>query len=139
MSYKPKFCCECGEKIERIDTNPIIVRHLCELCQTEHGFHEKIPFFVGLVGIFIGISGLGFYLTAPTAKNVPPAQFISRNTPPANKTEKASPNSSNANVRSEKVENKQSVQTAPTKELTTRKEETTSNSRQEISYFCGAV
>jgi hypothetical protein len=37
MFYRPNFCCNCGEKIERADWSIFASRKFCDLCQTEHG------------------------------------------------------------------------------------------------------
>ena len=53
MSYKPKHCCQCGEKIERTDWKPWTSRRFCELCATEYGIYDWIP----------RLSGIGLALT----------------------------------------------------------------------------
>ena len=35
MFYRPNFCCNCGEKIERIEWPLFASRKFCDLCQTE--------------------------------------------------------------------------------------------------------
>ena len=61
MSYKPKFCCQCGEKIERIDWKPWNSRRFCELCETEFGIHDWAVRLIVLGGLLFGIIGFGSY------------------------------------------------------------------------------
>ncbi|MCB1024596.1 MAG: hypothetical protein KDB79_09410 [Acidobacteria bacterium] len=62
--YKPTFCCDCGERIERLNWNILTNRRFCEFCETEHGLDSLIRK-VGLVmlGLF-GLFGLGSFLSA---------------------------------------------------------------------------
>ncbi len=61
MSYKPKFCCQCGDKIERIDWKINSSRRFCELCETEFKIHDLLPRIAVVCGILFGIFGLGTY------------------------------------------------------------------------------
>ena len=61
MFYKPKFCCECGEKIERIDWKPWTSRRFCDFCKTNHQVGEKLPIVLVIVCILIGLAGLGSF------------------------------------------------------------------------------
>ncbi|CAN5414939.1 hypothetical protein BH20ACI1_BH20ACI1_06430 [soil metagenome] len=78
MSYKPKFCCQCGEKIERIDWNLNSSRRFCELCETEFKIHDFLPRIAVVCGILFGIFGLGSYWqkSGDTVKSTP-KQFSS--------------------------------------------------------------
>jgi len=64
MSYKPNFCCECGEKIERVEWL-LKSRRFCELCATEYGIYDKFPWVLFGAGVLFGIFGIGTYLRAP--------------------------------------------------------------------------
>ena len=141
MSYKPKFCCQCAEKIERVDWKPWTSRRFCELCETEFGVHEKIPLFVAIGGLLIGAIGFTNYLRTPETTNVAPTQFISRGTQNADKTEsnRANLSDSNSQTRTLTQANKTNVENVSPQKLTTKKPETASNSVQEVSYICGAA
>ncbi len=73
MPYKPKYCCQCGEKIERINWNLNSSRRFCELCETEFKVHDLLPRIAVVCGILFGILGLGAYWQKPevVVKNVP--------------------------------------------------------------------
>jgi hypothetical protein len=57
MLYKPTFCCECGEKIERTEWKIWTNRRFCELCQTEYAAQDWT--FKILGGICLALS-IGF-------------------------------------------------------------------------------
>lgn len=61
MLYKPKFCCSCGDEIERADWGLFASRRFCELCETQHKVYDLLPRVVVAFGIFVGVLGLGFY------------------------------------------------------------------------------
>lgn len=138
MPYKPKFCCQCGEKIERTEWNLFTSRRFCELCATDYGFQDKIPLFIAAAGVLFGLFGLGSYLRAPEKTlSVAPNQFVAQ--PAAGKTEILRAN------QSAQISSNTSVQTlAPEKTETARtkqnlKTEKTDAPAEEAVYFCGAM
>ncbi len=62
MPYKPKFCCQCGEKVERTGWTILTSRRFCELCETDYKLDDWLPKIVFTLGIIIGIYGLGISL-----------------------------------------------------------------------------
>ena len=62
MFYKPKFCCDCGEKIERVDWRLWNSRRFCELCETQQKAHELLPRVIVGLGFLGGVFGFGSYL-----------------------------------------------------------------------------
>jgi len=65
MPYKPKHCCQCGEKIERVDWQPWTSRRFCELCATELGIHDWIPRILVGIALLFGLYGIGSYFQKP--------------------------------------------------------------------------
>jgi hypothetical protein len=65
MFYKPKFCSECGEKVERADWKPWTSRQFCELCETDHRMRKWLPRMVFAAGILGVVFGLGTWLQRP--------------------------------------------------------------------------
>lgn len=61
MPYKPKYCCQCGDKIERIEWKLTTSRRFCELCETEFKVHDFLPRIVIVAGILCGVLGIGTY------------------------------------------------------------------------------
>ena len=76
MPYKPKFCCQCGEKIDRIDWQPWKSRRFCELCETEFGIYDKMRWAVVGIALLFGLYGIGSYFQKPEKQlNLASSQF----------------------------------------------------------------
>ncbi|MBK8812584.1 MAG: hypothetical protein IPN69_17885 [Acidobacteria bacterium] len=73
MIYKPNFCCNCGEKIERVEWNFSNSRRFCDVCQTEFFVEDWLPTVLAGVMAMIGLFGVGTYFKAASAP--PPAAF----------------------------------------------------------------
>ena len=64
MLYRPSFCCNCGERIERSDWKLWTSRRFCALCGTDFQLQEFVPkaiiglaalvSVIGIVNIFAG-------------------------------------------------------------------------------------
>lgn len=65
MPYRPKYCCQCGEEIERFEWKIWTSRRFCQFCETEVGHYDWLPRIALGTGIFLSIIGLGNYLAAP--------------------------------------------------------------------------
>lgn len=77
MLYQPKFCCDCGEKIERVDWKIFTSRRFCQLCETEHKLLDYAPRAIVAVGLLIGIFGLGSHLqSAQTSRQFVPERKL---------------------------------------------------------------
>ncbi len=62
MLYKPKYCSNCGTKIERVEWFPWTSRRFCEVCETEHKFYEWLMPAFAAVALLFGVFGFGNYL-----------------------------------------------------------------------------
>lgn len=149
MPYKPKFCCQCGDKIDRIDWKFISSRRFCELCETEFKIYDLLPRIALVCGILLSIFGLGSYLqkSGDSSKNVP--KHLSGASLDLNKNsakQAASPQiSADQNVQSlaQKQANSSIAETksqiAPLKDgLKNEQTEVVRTVTPEKSYFCGA-
>lgn len=58
MFYKPKYCCNCSEKIERDNWKLQTSRRFCQLCETEFVSQEWIPRLIVLLAVIISIVGV---------------------------------------------------------------------------------
>ena len=58
LRYKPNFCCNCGEKIERLDWPFWSGRRFCVLCETDYWLYDAAPMLV--VGVLSLLGVLGF-------------------------------------------------------------------------------
>src|SRR5436190_3400953 len=83
MFYRPAFCCNCGEKIQREEWRLWTSRRFCALCETEHKGIDLIPRAVVLIGLLLTVFGFGSYLrrTGNPAEN---PQLVRSTRPVAN-------------------------------------------------------
>lgn len=140
MLYKPKYCCHCGEEIERIEWFPWTSRRFCETCATENKIYDWLPGGLVIFGILLSIFGLGTYLSSGE-KQLPVAVKQKTTDIP-----KPSQNPANQKIVSQMTANAQALLQQPsvnnqTKPLSqTPKTQTiqTENAPQETAYFCGA-
>lgn len=65
--YKPRFCCNCGEKIERVDWNLLTSRRFCDVCAAENRFFDYGPRIAVAGGILAAVFGLGSVFGSRTA------------------------------------------------------------------------
>ena len=57
LRYKPNFCCNCGEKIARLDWPFWSGRRFCELCETDYWLYDATPMLVAGVLSLLGVLG----------------------------------------------------------------------------------
>lgn len=57
--YRPNFCCNCGEKIERVDWNLLTSRRFCDVCAVENRKYDYAPRIAILCGVLAAVFGLG--------------------------------------------------------------------------------
>lgn len=69
MLFRPKFCANCGEKIERTDWSIFTSRRFCPVCEIEFKGHELIPRAIVAGGILIGLIGVGSYLKSGSSND----------------------------------------------------------------------
>jgi hypothetical protein len=62
MFFRPKFCANCGEKIERVDWGPLTSRRFCQVCESEFKGQDLIPRAIVGLGVLAGVFGFGSYL-----------------------------------------------------------------------------
>jgi len=59
MLYKPNFCCNCAEKIERVDWNILTSRRFCDVCSIENRRFDYAPRIAVAAGALALMFGLG--------------------------------------------------------------------------------
>ena len=80
MPYKPKYCCQCGEKIDRVEWKAWTSPRFCELCATEFGIHDWTPRVLLGIALLFGLYGIGSYFQKPEKQlNVASSQFAVTN------------------------------------------------------------
>ncbi|MBK8467452.1 MAG: hypothetical protein IPL32_16670 [Chloracidobacterium sp.] len=62
MLFRPSFCANCGEKIDRADWGIFTSRRFCQVCESEFKGQDLIPGFIVGVALLIGVFGFGGYL-----------------------------------------------------------------------------
>jgi hypothetical protein len=62
MLYKPNFCCQCGEAIERIEWKLWNSRRFCENCEKEFRSADWLPRMASGIMILGGLFGIGSFL-----------------------------------------------------------------------------
>ncbi|MGI8787392.1 MAG: hypothetical protein ACR2HG_06495 [Pyrinomonadaceae bacterium] len=139
MSYRPKYCCQCGETIERIDWKPWTSRRFCELCETEFGIYDWLSRGLFGIGLLLGLFGIGIYLQKPERQiSVAPKQFAAAPTAKSDGgNQKIAPQSSTSNnipAQTENVVSQTKTETPP--DLKIKPVEIPPS---EKIYFCGAT
>jgi hypothetical protein len=69
MFYKPNYCNNCGEKIDRYDWNFFTSTRFCETCESDFKFQERLPLGIIGIGILGIVFGVGSWMKTPE-KNV---------------------------------------------------------------------
>lgn len=71
MLFRPNFCANCGEKIERASWGVLTSRRFCPVCETEFKGQDLIPRAIVVAGLIVGIFGIGSYLKSGEGPNGP--------------------------------------------------------------------
>ena len=145
MFYKPVYCCDCGEKIERLSDSLLNISKFCEVCKPLHKFDTYAPRSIIGIGILGTIFGFGSFLQKPNqqatafkkseiATVAPIVPVTKQPSVTSLKPEKAS-----VNVEEAKIGTNQAVPTFEKKIASVAKEnvEDVEKKSSEPSYFCG--
>ncbi|HQX55576.1 MAG TPA: hypothetical protein PLP07_06585 [Pyrinomonadaceae bacterium] len=143
MLFRPKFCANCGIKIERSEWRPWTSHRFCQVCETEFKGQDLIIRVLVGACLLIGIVGVGGYFERGVAQRsaMPDQAKRFAEAPPQTRTPVAAPNA--------EVNNK--PQPYSTTRSATNVEVDSSNSARsasnavdqpsaegEVKYFCGA-
>lgn len=71
MLFRPSFCANCGERIERADWKPWTSRRFCEICELEFKGQEWIPRIIVFGGLLLAVFGCGSYLQGSRSSDSP--------------------------------------------------------------------
>jgi len=134
MLYKPNYCCNCGEKIERVDWTLLTSRRFCEPCADEKRGLEvfgRAVIVAGILGVVFGFGSLwGGVFGSETGPSVQPEPLKNaagiQDRPSINK--KADP-SDGVIVSAKPSATPSVVEASPAP----------SSLRDEQKYFCGAL
>lgn len=139
MLYRPNFCSNCGEKIERANWPLLASRRFCDLCQTEHQAVDWLPRIAVVVGLIFGSAGLiAFYRPAQRPENIDFKQAgeiitRSRAAPAANQNNATPPSIPQSQTGSALAETERTPMSPPGTQKSATK-----TSDAEAVYYCGA-
>lgn len=138
MLYKPKYCCHCGEQIERIEWFPWTSGRFCETCETAHKIYDWLPRGLAAVGVLFSIFGLGAYLKSGEVK---PSVAIKENRAEATKSAESPTNQKTVAQTAANVQTllpPANGQTKPLLPASKLDPVPTAEVPKETVYFCGA-
>jgi Family of unknown function (DUF5763) len=139
MLFKPKYCCNCSEKIERAEWRLWTSRRFCQLCETEFKPYDLLPRAVVVAGLVFVLFGLGSYfrsqnMNAASARisassirstqKLKPAQNRSVSTEDSNSRPSASGSETNSDE--------------PIKQINEQPKQEKASSDETV-YYCGAL
>ncbi len=137
MLFRPNFCANCGEKIERADWGILTSRRFCPVCESEFKGQDLIPRAVVACGVLIGIFGIGGYLRSGTPNGASlAAKPIAKQTNQA--TAANPPASQPTNIEQPREADVQSSLSARTVVSPLTNQQPVQKPMEEIGYHCGA-
>ncbi len=149
MFYKPKYCSNCSDKIERVHWNLLTSEKFCELCETNFRTQEWLPRIAGLILAIFGFAGLIGYLRndpkplkisadAAVAKVAAPNRESANQAPVRNLIESRNNNAAQNLPNAATVSREQSAAPPALTQNTQPKSAKNQPNVAEAVYFCGA-
>lgn len=138
MLFRPNFCANCGEKIERADWGIFTSRRFCPVCESEYKGQDLIPRAIVAAGLLAGVLGFGSYLKSGTAGSNSlavrqPAKFVEQKAAESPQPVRSEPVVSQTPNAQAAVTLPQTPAAQPASNVAKLKPET-----GEAVYFCGA-
>jgi hypothetical protein len=149
MFYKPRYCCHCGEKIDRAKWGITDSRRFCESCASEFVLKEWIPravVFIGILGALFGFGTLLRKTEKPLSVTTSPAT-VAANSAPNQKNRQLLPNAdvhnsvpplNNAAAQAQRQNSSDPKSLENLRLQTGAKSADKQNPASEAVYFCGA-
>jgi hypothetical protein len=139
--YQPKFCCHCGEAIERVDWRLWTSRRFCDVCESVQKRHELLPRVVLAVGLFGGLFGISGFMERPAATEPSkPLQIVSARAPsPAAKQNPTAVNTAGADRPLTLPAASKDQSPTPNQDSTAPIPNKAKAAESEAVYFCGAA
>lgn len=135
MLYRPNYCVNCGDKVERVNWGIFTSRRFCDICETEFKGHDILVRVVAGVILLFGVIGVGAYMKSgsnqePTLARQPvkPAEK------PVQREMPFSPSNASPPAQAKNAE----VLTPPVQQMAAAKPATVKPEIAEPQYFCGA-
>lgn len=136
--YQPKFCCHCGEAIERVDWTLWTSRRFCAVCASVQKHYDLLPRVILAIGLTVGLFGISGFMARQSDQTSKPLQIASAK--PASLAAKQSPAASPANADRTlmpSIPHDQSPIANPDRQLPIQNKPKAVES--EAVYFCGAA
>jgi len=138
MFYRPVFCCNCGERIQRAEWRLWTSRRFCALCETEYKGIDLIPRAVVLIGLVLTVFGVGSYFRSPgvplddpqLVRSARPSANLKPTTLSSGTDGNVIDSNSKASVPNSGLPANQQINEQPKRERTTS---------EEPVYYCGAL
>ena len=83
MLFRPSFCANCGERIERAEWGIFTSRRFCPVCESEFKGFDLIPRVIVGFGVLTAVFGFGSYLKSDPEPQRQPRRFIEQGAQPA--------------------------------------------------------
>jgi len=144
MFYTPRFCCNCGEKIERSSFSFADSGRFCDVCKYDFVLKERLPQLFIVLMALVGIFGAGSYWrSGDKSVNIATRQFSSNSSTAGKKTDnQTSPVSSNASAPPVAPANNAPAETPPARPAAAKMPVKPPASKpagaDETVYYCGA-
>ncbi|HEY8560098.1 MAG TPA: hypothetical protein VIL74_06955 [Pyrinomonadaceae bacterium] len=137
MFYNPKYCCNCGEKIERPNPSITDSRRFCDVCKHDFVLQRSAPKVLGLLLAVCGVFGIGsFWRGAEKPLNA--ARQISPNNSNAGKNAVKNASSISPNSNAAAANAPRNAPSPPDSANRLPAKQTASTAAHEAVYFCGA-
>lgn len=137
MLYRPKYCCNCGEKIERAEWSLWSSRRFCELCETEFKGADYLPRALVAAGLILSLFGFSSLLSRSQNSNGPAGvapKAALKPAAPAKQVQATTAEMPSVTPRISVPEN-----TANNAQKTTEQPAGTASSSDAPAYYCGAL
>lgn len=139
MLYKPAFCCQCGEKIERNRWLPWTSGRFCKNCESDYRKAEWLPTSIlALIALISSLFAFGSYLKTPEKPlALTPSRMAVNSVDNSQSKENAVVNYSKTTQSVSANVNQMAAKNVPSLKNTVSAEDL-QNESDEPTYFCGA-
>lgn len=148
MFYRPKFCCNCGEKIERTDWRLWTSRRFCGFCEVEQMPYDltikSVACIIVVFGVF-SVANTWFFRSPSGGKSISEPQVVTQPARLAGSVDRKVHEDPNSNDRTANEQqnspkmDESNVSAANTASAAFKQTQKHKKSSDEPIYFCGAM
>ena len=141
MLFRPSFCANCGERIERTEWGVFTSRRFCQICETEYKGPDLIPRVIVGFGILGALAGFSTYWGSATSPA--PTLVSKQSVKPKDRPAEMNPVSSQSanSTQQPNAADEQSSLTMP-RNLVSQPQQVSPQQQKPVSdestYYCGA-